>query len=93
MSMNPSTATMTMAASVDSGRSWTRPVPTSSSTARTTAPASPASWLRAPMSSATAVRELLVEIGNPWKNPVAMFATPSTASSWFWSTSWRSRPA
>ena len=57
------------------------------------APTSPVTWLRAPMSSATAVRELLEEIGNPWKNPVAMFATPRTASSWFWSTSWRSRPA
>jgi len=44
---------------------------------------SPASWLRAPMSSATAVRELLVERGNPWKRPVATFATPRTASSWF----------
>ena len=29
------------------------------------APTSPVSWLRAPMSSATAVRELLEEIGNP----------------------------
>ena len=57
------------------------------------APTSPVIWLRAPTSSATAVRELLVEIGKPWKNPVAMFATPSAASSWFWSTSWRSRPA
>ena len=67
---------MTIAASVDSGRSCTSPVPTTSSSARTPAPTSPASWLRAPTSSATAVRELLVEIGNPWKNPVAMFATP-----------------
>ena len=41
------------------------------------APASPASWLRAPTSSATAVRELLEEIGKPWKNPVATLATPS----------------
>ena len=89
----PRTATITIAASVDCGRSCTSPVPKIRSSARMPAPTSPATWLRAPTSSATAVRELLVEIGNPWKNPVAMFATPRTASSWFWSTSWRSRPA
>ena len=63
----------------------------SSTSASTAAPTSPAIWLRAPTSSATAVRELLVESGKPWKSPVATFATPSTASSWFWSTSWPSR--
>ena len=42
-----------------------------------------ANWLLAPTSSATAVREVLVEIGKPWKNPVSMLATPSTASSRF----------
>ena len=54
---------------------------------------SPAIWLRAPTSSATAVREPLEESGNPWKSPVTMFVTPITPSSWFWSTSWRSRAA
>ena len=68
-------------------------MPKISSSARTTAPVSPASWLRAPTSSATAVRELLLEIGKPWKTPVATLATPSTASSRFWSTCWCSRPA
>ena len=44
-----------------SGMSWTRPMPTISSSAEVTAPVSPAIWLRAPTSSATAVRELLEE--------------------------------
>ena len=91
--MSPRTATITIAASVAVGRSWTRPVPKMSSSARTAAPASPANWLFAPTSSATAVRELLEEMGNPCANPVATLATPSTASSRFWSTSTWSRPA
>ena len=39
------------------------------------------------------VREPLVLTGKPWKSPVAMLAAPSTASSRFWSTSWRRRAA
>ena len=66
---------MTIAASVAGGRSCTSPVPNDQQERRAmTAPASPANWLRAPTSSATAVRELLVEIGKPWKNPAATFA-------------------
>ena len=65
MSIRPSTATMTTAASDDSGRSCTSPVPKISSSASTAAPVSPTNWLRAPTSSATAVRELLVESGKP----------------------------
>ncbi len=84
---------MTIAARHAIGRSFTSPVPTISNSASTTAPESPAIWLLAPTSSATAVRELLDEIGKPWNRPVAMLATPSTPSSWFWSTSWRSRAA
>ena len=65
MSISPITATITTAASADVGMSCTRSIPTTSSTPRMTAPVSPAIWLRAPTSSATAVRELLVESGNP----------------------------
>ena len=82
MSTRPATATITMAASVACGRSCTSPVPTMSSKASRPAPTSPLSASRS-NASATAVREMLVERGNPWKNPVAMFATPSTPSSWF----------
>ena len=37
----------------------------------------------APDCSATAVRDPLVEIANPWKNPAAMFAVPMPIISWF----------
>ena len=39
----------------------------------TPAPTSPVSWLLAPDCSATAVRELLEEIANPWKNPARLY--------------------
>ena len=39
----------------------------------TPAPTTPVTWLLAPACSATAVRDPLVEMAKPWKNPAAMF--------------------
>ena len=44
-------------------------------------------WLLAPDCSATAVRDPLVEIAKPWKNPAATFAAPMPIISWFGSSS------
>ena len=41
----------------------------------------PVSWVLAPADSATGVRDELLEIGNPWKKPVARLAAPSARSS------------
>ena len=59
----------------------------------TAAPTSPVSCVRAPADSATGVRDALLEIGNPWNNPVAAFARPSAMTSWFGLTSRPSREA
>ena len=42
----------------------------------------PVSCVREPAASATGVRDELLEIGNPWKRPVARFAAASPPSSW-----------
>ena len=47
----------------------------------------PASCVRAPDSSATAVREPLVETAKPWNRPLAMFAAASPTISWSGCTS------
>ena len=47
------------------------------------APTRPATWVLAPACSATAVREPLVETGNPWNRPAATFAEPIPIISWF----------
>ena len=59
----------------------------SSSNATTSAPTRPVSWLLAPVDSATAVRDPLVETAKPWKTPAAMFAVPMPIISWLGSTS------
>ena len=41
------------------------------------APTRPVTWVLAPFSAATAVREPLVLTGNPWKKPAARFAAPT----------------
>jgi hypothetical protein len=46
----------------------------------------PLTWLVAPMSSFTAVREPLVPTGMPWVKPALSWAAPSANSSWFAST-------
>ena len=45
-------------------------------TSTTAADTTPVNWVFAPDCSATAVREPLVLIGNPWKNPASTFAAP-----------------
>ena len=85
--MSESAATMTTAASAVCGRSASSELRNRSSTATSPAPTTPVSWLFAPDCSATAVREPLVEIANPWKSPAAMFAAPMPTISWSGSTS------
>ena len=51
------------------------------------APTSPVTWLLAPPCSATAVRDPLVETGNPWKSPAKALAAPIPIISWLASTS------
>ena len=55
------------------------------------AAASPLTWLVAPMSSLTAVRDPLVPTGMAWVNPAATLANPDASSSWSASTTswWR----
>ena len=57
------------------------------------APTSAASGLRAPFCTATAVREPLVETGNPWNRPAARLAAPTPTISRFPSTSAPARAA
>jgi hypothetical protein len=78
---------MTTAASAAWGRSASRPLRKSSSTATIPAPTTPVSWLLAPACSATAVREALVETANPWKSPEVMLAAPMATISWLGSIS------
>ena len=86
-SISESAATMTTAASAVCGRSASSPLRNSSRMATSAAPTMPVSWLRAPDCSATAVREPLVEMAKPWKNPAAMLAAPMPTISWSASTS------
>src|SRR6478609_9696073 len=55
------------------------------------AAASPLTWLVAPMSSLTAVRDPLVPTGMLWVTPAEIWATPKARSSWLASTTswWR----
>ena len=55
-------------------------------TAIIAAAASPLTWLVAPMSSLTAVRDPLVPTGMPWVTPAAIWAKPNASSSWSAST-------
>ena len=86
-SISDSAATMTTAASAVCGRSASSELRNRSRTATSAAPTRPASWLRAPDCSATAVREPLVEIAKPWKKPAATLAAPMPTISWSASTS------
>ena len=86
--VSDSAAAMTTPASADCGRSASSELRKSSSTATRPAPTTPVSWDFAPDCSATAVRELLVEMAKPWKKPAAMFAAPMPIISWLgWSSS------
>ena len=68
---------MTTAAKAAVGRCWSRFGATSSSRATASAPTTPVSCVRAPAASATGVRDELLLIGKPWKNPAARLAAPS----------------
>ncbi|MNT41388.1 hypothetical protein D3C72_1777470 [compost metagenome] len=57
-----------------------------SSKATASAPTTPVSWVFAPAASATGVRDALLLIGKPWKNPAARLAAPRPTISWFGST-------
>ena len=79
-------AAITTAARALWGRCRSRSGATSSRSATAIAPTTPASWVLAPAASATGVREELLLIGNPWKNPAARLAAPSPTISWLGST-------
>ena len=50
------------------------------------APTTPVNWVLAPAASATGVRDELLLMGKPWKNPAARLAAPSPTISWLGST-------
>ena len=80
--------TMT-APSTAEGRYSMGAVRNSRMTAIVAAAASPLTWLVAPMSSLTAVRDPLVPTGMPCVKPAEIWATPNASSSWSASTtSW-----
>ena len=78
---------MMTAASTDMGSDRTSPGTNSSMASTRTAAARPVSCDLAPAWSATAVRELLVLTGKPWKKPAATLAVPMATISWSVSTS------
>ena len=87
MSISDSAAAITIAASAEFGRFASRSGRKSSMIATSAAPTSPVTWLLAPPCSATAVRDPLVETGNPWKSPAKALAAPIPIISWLASTS------
>ncbi len=72
---------MMIAPSTALGRYATGPVRSTSTSATAPAATSPATWVRAPMSSFTAVRELLAPIGNACDTPAAIVAAAMARSS------------
>src|SRR6478735_12106437 len=80
-----------IAPSTAEGRYWMGPVRNNRMVAMVPAATSPLTWLVAPMSSLTAVRDPLVPTGMPWVTPAAIWATPNASSSWLASTTswWR----
>ena len=80
-------AEMTTAARVVDGRSASSAGSATSMMAMAIAPMTEVSWVCAPAASATGVRDELLLIGIPEKNPVARFAAPRPISSRSWFTS------
>ncbi len=76
MSAREMAAEMTTAARAVCGRLANNPLNATSIRVTMPAPTSPVTWLLAPDCSATAVRELLVEIAKPWKSPAIMLDAP-----------------
>src|SRR3954447_818144 len=85
-SNRPIAAAITTAARALDGRSLSKLGANRSRSATATAPVTPVIWVLAPALSATGVREELLLIGKPWKNPAARFAAPRPIISWFGST-------
>src|SRR4029079_6929918 len=77
---------ITTAASPPVGRFFSRSGASTSSRATAAAPTTPVSWVLAPEASATGVREELLLMGKPWKNPAARLAAPRPTISWLGST-------
>jgi hypothetical protein len=73
---------ITTAASALPGKYRSSAGAVTSSKATLIAPTTPVNWLLAPAASATGVRDELLLMGKPWKNPAARLATPSPTSSW-----------
>jgi hypothetical protein len=86
ISNRPMAAAITTAASAVFGRYCSRFGASNSSRATARAPTTLVSWVLAPAASATGVRDELLLIGKPWKNPAARLAAPSPTISWFGST-------
>ena len=76
-SIKPSAEEMTTAAMRLQEECGVDPGAIKSKSATAIAPTIPANCVRAPAASATGVREELLLIGKPWKNPAARFAIPS----------------
>ena len=72
---------MTTAARAATGMVSSSPVPKKRTTAITTAATTPVNCVRLPAASATGVRDELLEVGKPWKRPVARLAIASPPSS------------
>jgi hypothetical protein len=64
---------MTTAAKAAVGKLLSSPDPKSRSRVTDKAPTTPVSWVLAPDASATGVRDELLLMGKPWKNPAARF--------------------
>ena len=63
------------------GRYWRGPVRKRRITAIVAAAVSPLTWLVAPISSLTAVRDPLAPTGIPWVTPAAIWVKPKARSS------------
>ena len=81
--MSDSAAAITTAASADCGRSARSELRNTRRMTTSPAPTRFVTWVLAPDCSATAVRDPLVEIANPWKKPAATLAAPMPIISWF----------
>ena len=86
-SISESAAAITIAASAELRQVRQQTGQEEQHDATSAAPTSPVTWLLAPLCSATAVREPLVETGNPWKSPAKALAAPIPIISWLASTS------
>ena len=80
--MSPIAEAITTVASAGVGRCCRRSGAPTNNTVTPGAPTTPVSWVFAPDASATGVREDLLLIGYPRKNPASRLAAPSPIISW-----------